>query len=61
MAKNVVPLCYSEYIRTKRKDNKMSLDYLDFETVTNTKCVECGDKLAEWEDNLCIICETLAE
>jgi len=39
----------------------MSLDYLDFETVTNTKCVECGDKLAEWEDSLCIICETLAE
>lgn len=35
----------------------MSLDYLDFETVTNSKCAICGDKLAEWEDSICIICE----
>ena len=35
------------------------LDY--FEVVTNTKCVECGDKLAEWENTYCCICEAVAE
>lgn len=30
---------------------------LALENITNTKCVECGDKLTEWENVYCIICE----
>ena len=27
------------------------------ENVTNTKCAVCGDKLTDWEENVCIMCE----
>ena len=31
---------------------------LAYENITTTKCVECGDKLTDWETNgYCIICE----
>jgi hypothetical protein len=36
-------------------------DYYDVEIVTNARCAECNDKLAEWEDTLCCICEAMAE
>jgi hypothetical protein len=39
----------------------MSLDYLDLEFITTTHCDTCGDTLAEWEENICIICEAIAE
>jgi hypothetical protein len=33
-------------------------DYDDETTVmTNAKCVECGEKLAVWENTYCILCE----
>jgi hypothetical protein len=31
------------------------------EVITNTKCVECGDKLTGWETTLCCICEAMSE
>jgi len=40
------------------------MTYLEFdnvEVITNVKCADCGDKLAEWEDRLCCICEAMAE
>ena len=27
------------------------------ENITNTKCVECGDRLTDWENTYCIMCE----
>ena len=37
------------------------MNFENVETLTNTKCVECGDKLATWElesgQSLCILCE----
>ena len=31
---------------------------LALENITSTKCVECGDKLTDWETSgYCIICE----
>ncbi len=27
------------------------------ENITNTKCVECNEKLTDWENVYCIICE----
>ena len=39
----------------------MSLNFEDVEATTKTKCLECGDTLAPFEINFCIICETLAE
>lgn len=43
----------------QRKDSEM--DYLDLEISTNTRCAVCGDTLAEWEENICIICEVDGE
>jgi len=37
------------------------MDYLDLETVTNTKCAVCNDTLADWEERVCILCEVDAE
>jgi hypothetical protein len=39
----------------QRKGSEM--DYLDLEISTNTRCAVCSDTLAEWEENICIICE----
>ena len=33
----------------------------DVEMITKNKCVECGDKLAPFENKLCLICEAIAE
>ena len=52
---NVGGVCNDKNITTRRKDSEM--DYLDLETVTNTKCVMCGDTLADWEERVCILCE----
>lgn len=35
----------------------MSMNYDDVEVITNVKCAICGDKLADWEINICILCE----
>ena len=38
------------------------IDYADdVEVITKNKCVECGDKLAPFETNLCLICEVMAD
>lgn len=39
----------------------MTYDYESIEVITNAKCVECGDKLAEWEDTLCCICDAMRD
>jgi hypothetical protein len=39
----------------------MSMNFDDVEVISHTKCVECGDTLAPFENVLCIICEALAE
>jgi len=33
----------------------------DVELITKNKCDVCGDKLAPFETNLCLICEAIAE
>ena len=30
---------------------------LALENITRTKCVECGDKLTDWENTYCVMCE----
>jgi hypothetical protein len=33
----------------------------DVELITKNKCDVCGDKLAPFENKLCLICEAIAE
>jgi len=33
------------------------MNELLIENITNTKCIECDDKLTAWEINYCIMCE----
>ena len=33
------------------------MNELLIENITNTKCIECNDKLTSWENTYCIICE----
>lgn len=34
---------------------------LDYGTITDSECAQCGDLLAEWESNICCICEAMAD
>ena len=38
-----------------------TMDYTALEQITDTRCAECGDKLAVWENTICCICEALAD
>jgi len=31
------------------------------ENITNTKCIECNDRLTSWEIRLCILCDNESE
>jgi hypothetical protein len=39
----------------KKKGNSMT--ELALENITRTRCLTCNDKLTDWEDTFCIMCE----
>jgi len=41
----------------QQKTKGFIMNELLIENITNTKCIECGDKLTSWENTYCIICE----